>query len=232
MVGKENENLLLAKFDSDEYTAIDKANNICGLKRLDFSAGYTVSFSAKAKGSEATVPLMIEQINDASLATATLETEPSWYTEYANIPQITLSGAIHKGYIPSNPLVIPAASFTYPLRGTETYDVAKIELQKDGGAWVPVSAGDEVSEVGNYKLRYTAVDGGVAVSNVLEKSFAIYKETHESLISCLDYGEGEKEENYYLFFNKQSMHISNLADENKKNEMEGAIAIARKLLAL
>lgn len=58
------------------------------------------------------------------------------------------------------------------------------------------------------------------------------KETHESLISCLDYGEGEKEENYYLFFNKQSMHISNLADENKKNEMEGAIDIARKLLAL
>ena len=56
------------------------------------------------------------------------------------------------------------------------------------------------------------------------------KETHKSLISCLDYGEGEKEENFYLFFNKQSIHLSDLADENKKNEMDGAIDIARKLL--
>lgn len=58
------------------------------------------------------------------------------------------------------------------------------------------------------------------------------KETHQSLISCIDYGSGDKEENYYLFFNKNSLHISDLFEADKKSDKDGAIKIAEKLLAL
>lgn len=58
------------------------------------------------------------------------------------------------------------------------------------------------------------------------------KETAQSLITCLDFGTGEQEENYYLFFNKKSQHISDLFDSSKKSDMDGAIKIAEKLLTL
>ena len=58
------------------------------------------------------------------------------------------------------------------------------------------------------------------------------KETQSSLISCINYGEGDKEENYYLFFGKNSLHISGLTEADKKNEWDGAIKIAQKLLEL
>ncbi|MGM9666148.1 MAG: hypothetical protein ACI3XX_06385, partial [Eubacteriales bacterium] len=174
--GEEVWNCVLAKFDSDEYTEVDNDNGICGLKKIDFSAGYTVSFSAKSKNEEATAPLLIEKINDQSFETATFEAEPSWYTDYADIPQISISGTVEKEYTTEDPLVIPSATFTYPIRGTETFDVAKIELQKDGGEWTTVSAGDTVSAAGNYTLRYTAVDGGVSSSNTVEKTFVVYGE--------------------------------------------------------
>ena len=58
------------------------------------------------------------------------------------------------------------------------------------------------------------------------------KETHSSLISCINYGEGDKEDNYYLFFGKNSLHISDLAEAEGKNEWDGAIKIAQKMLKL
>lgn len=58
------------------------------------------------------------------------------------------------------------------------------------------------------------------------------KETHSSLISCINYGEGDKEDNYYLFFGKNSLHISDLAEAENKNEWDGAIKIAQKMLKL
>lgn len=58
------------------------------------------------------------------------------------------------------------------------------------------------------------------------------RETHQSLISCLDYGEDEDEQNYYLLFNNNSMHLSDLSDSSAKSDMDGAIQIANKLLSL
>lgn len=69
------------------------------------------------------------------------------------------------------------------------------------------------------------------------------KDSHESAIDCLDFGEGRKtegedgevydpEENYYLLFNKNSYHLGNLSDENNQSTKNGAITIANKLLTL
>lgn len=74
---------------------------------------------------------------------------------------------------------------------------------------------------------YTADDGkayGIKIHD---------KETHESAISSLNYlYEGKEEENFYLLFNKKSVHLSDLSDESKKSEMNGAIEIAKRLLTL
>lgn len=58
------------------------------------------------------------------------------------------------------------------------------------------------------------------------------KESHKSVIDCLDYGQGDDEQNYYLLFNKNSLHISDLSDANAKNDMDGALVIANMLLSL
>ena len=58
------------------------------------------------------------------------------------------------------------------------------------------------------------------------------KETHESVIDCIDYGEGEQEENYYLVFNKDSYHLSDLSTAENKSDMDGAIQVAKRLFAL
>lgn len=58
------------------------------------------------------------------------------------------------------------------------------------------------------------------------------KESHQSVIDCLNYGEGDDEQNYYLLFNKNSMHLSDLSDANAKSDMNGAIIIANILLSL
>lgn len=58
------------------------------------------------------------------------------------------------------------------------------------------------------------------------------KETHESLIDCIDFGEGENEENFYLLFNKKSLHLSDLSDESKRSDMDAAIKVAHRLLTL
>lgn len=72
----------------------------------------------------------------------------------------------------------------------------------------------------------------------LERNGKVYglkihdKETHESLISCLDYGEGDGEENYYILFNRKSMHLGELSSSEGASERDGAIVIARRLLSL
>lgn len=55
------------------------------------------------------------------------------------------------------------------------------------------------------------------------------KEAHESVIEGIDFGDGEKEENYYLLFNKDSVHLSDLSG-GEKTERNGAIEIAKRML--
>lgn len=57
------------------------------------------------------------------------------------------------------------------------------------------------------------------------------KDTHKSLISVLDYGKGDTEQNYYLVFNRNSLHLGELSSE-ENNERNGAIVVARRLLSL
>lgn len=56
------------------------------------------------------------------------------------------------------------------------------------------------------------------------------KDTHESIVSCLDFGTGDTEENYYLVFNRNSLHLGVLSSE--VTERSGAIDVARRLLSL
>ncbi len=56
------------------------------------------------------------------------------------------------------------------------------------------------------------------------------KDTHESVVSCLDFGTGDTEENYYLVFNKKSLHLGELSSE--ATERNGAIVVAGRLLSL
>lgn len=169
-------NVTLAKFDCDAYASIDNPNLVCGLKKIDFSQGYTVSFSSNSSNGVATAPLLIEKINDQSFETAVWESEPDWYTAYAEIPIISISDEIISEYTSDEPLKVPSATYVYPLKETSAAAVAKIEIQKDGGEWQTVSAGEIISAAGNYVLRYTAVEGGSAVRNTTEKSFVVYRD--------------------------------------------------------
>lgn len=76
-------------------------------------------------------------------------------------------------------------------------------------------------------LGYYTTDDGKAYGIKIHD-----KETHQSAISSIDYGQEDKEQNYYLLFNKKSVHLSDLSDEGKKSDMDGAIEIAKRLLAL
>ena len=166
------QNVTLAKFDSDIYSSINNDNLVCGFEKIDFSEGYILSFSANSAGNEATASLLIESINGQSFENASWEAEPSWYASYASIPMITLSSEIAEAYTVEEPFTVPAATYTTLNDATEK-SVAKIELQKDGGEWQSVSVGDAISEVGNYVIKYTAIEGGIALGNTLEKSFSL-----------------------------------------------------------
>lgn len=77
-------------------------------------------------------------------------------------------------------------------------------------------------------LGYYTTDDGKAYG------IKIYdKQTDEKAISSINYvAEGKEKENFYLLFNKKSVHLSDLSDEGKKSDMDGAIEIAKRLLAL
>ena len=76
-------------------------------------------------------------------------------------------------------------------------------------------------------LGYYTTDDGKAYGIKIHD-----KETHQSAISSIDYGQEDKEQNYYLLFNKKSVHLSDLSDDGKRSDMDGAIEIAKRLLAL
>lgn len=72
---------------------------------------------------------------------------------------------------------------------------------------------------------------------LLEKDGVVYglkvhdKSSHESLITCLNYGEDEKEEDYYLLFNRKSLHLGNLSSSDPSDK-NGAVVVAQRLLSL
>ena len=76
-------------------------------------------------------------------------------------------------------------------------------------------------------LGYYTTDDGKAYGIKIHD-----KETHQSAISSIDYGQEDNEQNYYLLFNKKSVHLSDLSDDGKRSDMDGAIEIAKRLLAL
>lgn len=76
-------------------------------------------------------------------------------------------------------------------------------------------------------LGYYTTDDGKAYGIKIHD-----KETHQSAIDCINYGQEDKEQNFYLLFNKKSVHLSDLSDADKKSEMNGAIEIAKRLLTL
>jgi len=73
---------------------------------------------------------------------------------------------------------------------------------------------------------------------LLEKDGVVYglkvhdKQSHESLITCLNYGVDETEENYYLLFNNKSLHLGNLSSPSNPIDKNGAVVIAQRLLSL
>ncbi len=83
----------------------------------------------------------------------------------------------------------------------------------------------------NYQLSFNSLGWYEVEGNIY--GIKIHdKETHQSLINCLDYGKDEDEQNYYLLFNKNSVHLSDLSDVNSKSDMDGAIQVANLLLSL
>ena len=58
------------------------------------------------------------------------------------------------------------------------------------------------------------------------------KATGESLVNYIDYGAGEKEEDYYLFFGKNSLHTGKMSPNAGNAERDGAIRIAQRLMTL
>ncbi len=81
------------------------------------------------------------------------------------------------------------------------------------------------------ELRELLPNLGIFTSNGTVCGLKIHdKDTHESVVSCLDFGTGDTEENYYLVFNKTSLHLGEYSLE--KTERNGAIVVARRLLSL
>lgn len=60
------------------------------------------------------------------------------------------------------------------------------------------------------------------------------RETHESLISGLNYlqGDGEAAEDFYLLFNRESLHLDDLSGKRGKHAGNAAILVAERLLSL
>ena len=179
----------IAKFDSDEYLASDGANSFYGLKKIAFENGFTVSYIAKSKNynsKDITTPILIESVTTKgadgadetfSFENATATTEPSWFAEYAKIPQISLGDNVIKAKYKDS-FTVPEASYSFPLRGgSDSAVCAKAEYSTDGGAtYNDTAAGEILEAAGSYKLRYTAVEGSSLPGNTVEYSFVIMDE--------------------------------------------------------
>ena len=176
---------VIAKFDGT--TAVSKENQEYGLPKIDFNKGYTVSFDAPKEDSwYKIVPLLLESVTTVnaegadetfSFENATAAAEPSWFAEYAKIPQISLGDNVIKAKYKDS-FTVPAATYSFPARGgSEAFDCAKAEYSTDGGATYNETAAGEILEAaGSYKLRYTAVEGSSLPGNTVEYSFVIMDE--------------------------------------------------------
>ena len=56
-------------------------------------------------------------------------------------------------------------------------------------------------------------------------------DSHQSVISGLNFGQDKQEENYYLFFGLNSVHLGDLSNGSTGVTDSGAIIIARRLLS-
>lgn len=83
--------------------------------------------------------------------------------------------------------------------------------------------------------KYMAQFENLGFYSVSNKSYGIKvhdKDSHESVIDCINFGSDDNDENYYLCFNIKSVHLSDLSDGNKLSERDGAIKVAQRLLTL
>lgn len=181
----------LARFDGtvgngNLNTSIkDEAEVRYGLPKISFTNGYKVSFSSEVSGGRVS-PLLLESITTkssgggeetVSFENGSVGAEPSWFTEYAKIPQISLGDNVIKANYKDS-FTVPEATYSFPARGgSETFDCAKIEYSINGGTtWEGISVGETLETAGAYKLRYTAVENSVLPGNTAEYSFVIMDE--------------------------------------------------------
>ena len=182
----------LARFDGtvgngNLNTSIkDEAEVRYGLPKISFTNGYKVSFISEVSGGRVS-PLLLESITTkssgggeetVSFEEGTVGAEPSWFTEYAKIPQISLGDNVIKAKYKDS-FTVPAATYSFPARGgSEAFDCAKTEYSTDDGAtWTEISDNNRTLETaGAYKLRYTAVENSVLPGNTAEYSFVIMDE--------------------------------------------------------
>ena len=183
------EKYTIAKFDNETYSAPDGENGIYGLKKIEFKNGFTISYTAKPKNYNSkniTTPLLLESVTTVnaegadetfSFENATAAAEPSWFAEYAKIPQISLGDNVIKAKYKDS-FTVPEASYSFPVRGgSDSAACAKVEYSTDGGATYNETAAGEILETaGSYKLRYTAVEGSSLPGNTAEYSFVIMDE--------------------------------------------------------
>ena len=181
----------LARFDGtvgngNLNTSIkDEAEVRYGRPKISFTNGYKVSFSSEVSGGRVS-PLLLESITTkssgggeetVSFENGSVGAEPSWFTEYAKIPQISLGDNVIKANYKDS-FTVPEATYSFPARGgSETFDCAKIEYSINGGTtWEGISVGETLETAGAYKLRYTAVENSVLPGNTAEYSFVIMDE--------------------------------------------------------
>lgn len=182
----------LARFDGtvgngNLNTSIkDEAEVRYGLPKISFTNGYKVSFSSEVSGGRVS-PLLLESITTkssgggeetVSFENGSVGAEPSWFTEYAKIPQISLGDNVIKAKYKDS-FTVPEATYSFPARGgSNAFDCAKIEYSINGGTtWTEISDNNRTLETaGAYKLRYTAVENSVLPGNTAEYSFVIMDE--------------------------------------------------------
>lgn len=163
----------------------DEAEVRYGLPKISFTNGYKVSFISDVSNSRVS-PLLLESITTkssgggeetVSFEEGSVGAEPSWFTEYAKIPQISLGDNVIKAKYKDS-FTVPAATYSFPARGgSDALSCAKIEYSINGGTtWTDTSVGEALETAGAYKLRYTAVENSVLPGNTAEYSFVIMDE--------------------------------------------------------
>lgn len=185
----DNGERVIAKFDGTTElkavgTAINGAENTYGLPKLNFAAGYTVSFNSTAGSS-----VCVKSVK--GVATTNLETEnimpTAEYQAWKNMVEISLDAQIAAMALPNTKIYIPKATYIVPASGnTQPQNVQKTEIKVGDGAFATLVTDNDgyyqIASEGTYTVRYTAVSGESYVGNVVEISFiasAAYFETEK-----------------------------------------------------